>query len=228
MIDTGLTGKTALITGANNPYGIGAAIAKALSVQGAKVFLQYYRMSFPPVSQKNYEVEKSGEEFYHSQLAKNCDEVLNSITGKGGEAYAIEKDLSDPKNIPVILNEAEKVYGKVDILINNAAYWMADTFIPQKDKPVNELVELWTGRPDTISAESFDRLFAVNTKAPALLIKEFVTRYVNKDLKSGSIINISTDGSYCFPSEISYGAGKFAWSLIQEAQLPNWVNTVLL
>ena len=39
MIDPGLSGKVVLVTGANNPYGIGAAVAKALAEQGAKVLV---------------------------------------------------------------------------------------------------------------------------------------------------------------------------------------------
>ena len=42
MMDTGLKGKVAVITGANNPYGIGAAIARILASEGVNVFLQYY------------------------------------------------------------------------------------------------------------------------------------------------------------------------------------------
>ena len=46
MIDPGLDGKVVLITGANNPYGIGAATAKAFAAQGARVFLHFFRL--PP------------------------------------------------------------------------------------------------------------------------------------------------------------------------------------
>ena len=44
MIETGLQGKVALITGANNPLGIGAATARTLSREGVKVFLTYFRL----------------------------------------------------------------------------------------------------------------------------------------------------------------------------------------
>ena len=51
MIDTGLMGKTAIVTGANNPYGIGAAVARLLASQGANIFLHYYRQDVDiPVS----------------------------------------------------------------------------------------------------------------------------------------------------------------------------------
>jgi 3-oxoacyl-[acyl-carrier protein] reductase len=43
MIDTGLKDRVAIVTGANNPHGIGAGIAKALAAQDVKVFLHYLR-----------------------------------------------------------------------------------------------------------------------------------------------------------------------------------------
>jgi 3-oxoacyl-[acyl-carrier protein] reductase len=79
------------------------------------------------------------------------------------------------------------------------------------DRPLpNEAVELWTSRPQTISAGSMDRMFAVNTRAAALLMAEFTRRHVARDDDWGRIVNISTAGSYTFPSEVSYGAGKLA------------------
>ena len=43
MLETGLDGKVVLITGANSPYGIGAAAARAFAAQGAAVFITYLR-----------------------------------------------------------------------------------------------------------------------------------------------------------------------------------------
>ena len=45
MIDRGLKGKVVLVTGGNNPGGIGAATAKAFAAQGAAVFIHYLRQS---------------------------------------------------------------------------------------------------------------------------------------------------------------------------------------
>ena len=209
MIDTKLENKVAMVTGANNPLGIGASIARALSKEGVKVYLQYFR-SFKVIESSKADNGKYGESFYYEQQTKNCDEVLASIEKIGGEAYANEFDLSNSENIPKLFDEAEKKFKKVDILINNAAYSETDTFIPPGQKSENELVELWTSRPNPLSTESFDKLFAVNAKAPALLMKEFVGRYLKNNLSSGRIVNISTAAAHCFPSEISYGASKFA------------------
>ncbi len=210
MIHTKLKNKVALITGANNPFGIGAATAKALSKEGVKVFLHYFRSSKSTDSSKTNVKEKYGEAFYFEQQTKNCDEALLAIKKNGAEAYATEYDLSNPENIPKLFDEAENKFGRVDIIVNNAAYWEADTFIPSDEKLKNELVELWTSKPNTVNTESFDKIFAVNTKAPVLLIKEYASRFLRNKLKWGRIINISTAGAYSFPSEISYGASKFA------------------
>jgi 3-oxoacyl-[acyl-carrier protein] reductase len=237
MIDTKLKNKVALITGANNPYGIGAAIVKALAIQGVKVFLQYYRFHYTnSISIKNDEVSNNeyGEEFYHHLLSKNCDDVLESIKEYGVESFAFESDLSKPENIPIIFDKAEEIFERVDILINNAAYWEADTFIPPNEELKNELVELWSSKPASVNMISIDKIFAVNTRAPVLMIKEFVSRYIKGNLEWGRIVNVSTDGAYCFPSEITYGASKFALeaysrsAALELGQFGITVNTVSL
>ncbi len=213
MIDTQLEDKAVIITGANNPYGIGASVAKAFVAQGAKVFLHYFR-SDNKVSLSNKakanEVVSPGKAFYDEQRAKPPDEVLQAIYDIGGQAHAWEADLSDLTVIPRLFDEAETVFGTVDILVNNAAHWEADTFIPIDKELRNKLVELWTDRPDNVTAGSIDRLFTVNTRAVALMMNEFVRRHIERGADWGRIINVSTDGAYCFPSEISYGASKLA------------------
>ena len=96
------------------------------------------------------------------------------------------------------------------MLVNNAAHWEGDTFVPASAELSNKLPELWTERPQHISAQSFERIFRVNTQAPVLLMAEFARRHAERQSAWGRIVNVSTDGAYCFPSEISYGASKFA------------------
>jgi 3-oxoacyl-[acyl-carrier protein] reductase len=62
----------------------------------------------------------------------------------------------------------------------------------------------------TLTPETHDEHFAVNTRAVALLIKEFAQRLTARQSSWGRIINISTDGAYAHPSNVSYGASKFA------------------
>lgn len=209
MVDTKLKDKVAIITGANNPYGIGAAIAKAFVVQGVKVFLQYYRCSAGQDTAVSDDHER-GETFYNNQRAKHADDVLDYLHGLGGDVEAMEADLAEATAVPQLFDAAEETFGQVDILVNNAAHWEADTFLPDVQALVNPTVEMWTSAPGQITAESFDRVFAVNSRAIALLMAEFAKRHVLHQANWGRIINISTDGAYCFPSEVSYGASKLA------------------
>src|SRR5262249_45670667 len=209
MINTGLEHKVVIVTGANNPCGIGAAIAKAFATQRAKVVLQYFRDSGSlPLS--STEITFPGEAFYRSQQTKHPTEVMDAITDVKGQAEAWEANLADATLIPTLFDRAEKAFGPVDVLVNNAATWEGDTFLPPGTDLPNKLHELWTERPQLVSAGSFDRLFAVNTRAPVLLMAEFARRHIERHATWGRIINVSTAGAYCFPSEISYGASKHA------------------
>lgn len=206
-METGLAGRTVLITGANNPYGVGAATAKAFAACGARIFLHYFRMA---PSEEVAGADAPGEAFYHRQQTKSPDEILQALRDRGAEAHAEEADLADASRIPAIFDEAERRLGPVEILVNNAAAWEADTFVPAGGVLANELVELWTKRPATVTAGSFDRLFAVNARAVALTMAELARRHVARGATWGRIINVSTAGAYVFPSEVSYGASKLA------------------
>ena len=210
MIDPCLSNKVVAVTGANNPYGIGAAIAHAFAAQGSKIFLHYY-----PVLHKGYKVgdaedQPPGEVFYRAQNAKGAEEVLSSLDEPGAQLSSWEADLSDADSIPRFFEKAEESLGPVEILVNNAAAWRADTFVPPGHDLPNRTVEEWTDRPEQITPESFEKNFAVNTRAVALLMAEFANRHIAAGRTWGRIINVSTDGARCFPSEISYGASKLA------------------
>jgi 3-oxoacyl-[acyl-carrier protein] reductase len=174
MIDTGLKDRVALVTGGDNPCGIGAAVGRTLAEQGARVFLHYF-----------------------GDLAPEWPSTARA-------------DLSDPATIPHLLDQAEAAFGPVEVLVNNAAHWEGDTFLPPAAELSNKLVELWTDRSAGITASSFDRLFAVDTRAPALLMAEFARRHLARGARWGRIVNVSTAGAERFPSEVSYGAAKFA------------------
>ena len=228
MIDTALNDKVVVVTGANNPYGIGAAVAKAFASQGAKVFLHYFR-SKKSAHKGSGNTSSPGEAFYDSQQVKSAEDVLKAILDIGAQGQAWEADLSDAAAVPELFNQAEKALGPVAVLVNNAACWEGDTFLPAGTDLANKLNELWTDRPRTISASSFDRIFNVNTRAPALLMAEFARGQIERGTRWGRIINVSTAGAYCFPSEISYGASKLAlegYTRSAAAELGKWGITV--
>jgi 3-oxoacyl-[acyl-carrier protein] reductase len=215
MIDTGLVGKVVLVSGANNPYGIGAAIAKAFASEGAKVFITYLRETW-----KNQDVDETqpittpGLPFWRAMLTKSADHVVQALRDEGGHVEAWETDLSDPRNIPQLFDRAEAAFGQVDVLVNNAAFceWPETIF--------------------TTSAETIDKHFAVNTRAAVLMIHEFVRRHQNRGGKWGRIISLSTDAARCFVGSISYGASKTAMeaftrsTAIEVGPLNITVNTI--
>ncbi len=211
MVDTGLKDKVALVTGGN--HGIGAAAAIAFANEGAKAFIHYLRLS--PLEYGGITPEEAakatepGRGLYYSTLAGSADKVMETIHDFGGECDSWEADLADPKNIPRLFDKTEDIFGKVDILVNNAAHDRCDTFIPEDELTKNPLF-LGEYLMRTISSESFDEHFAVNTRAVALMMEEYARRLLARKACWGRIINISTDGAYSHPSNVSYGASKFA------------------
>lgn len=212
MIDPGLKDKVALITGGNNPFGIGAAIARALASHGAKVFIHYFRQAtvLSSEDQKSHESQNPGLEFFFKQQAKTADEVLASIRDAGGNTESWEGDLREPENVHRLFEQAEKTFGQVDILVNNAAEYIADTFLPHGI--LREKTKVWKEGPttSTIDEASHDRHFALNSRAVALLMSKFAGRIIEKQKRWGRIINISADCAWGAPMEISYRASKYA------------------
>lgn len=90
-----LAGRRALITGGNT--GIGAAVTRAFSAAGAKVAIDYVA---------------------HSKAA---EALCNDIEQRGGEALAIEADVSQPDQVRNMFAQIDEAWGGLDILVNNAA-----------------------------------------------------------------------------------------------------------
>jgi 3-oxoacyl-[acyl-carrier protein] reductase len=212
MIDPGLEGKVALVTGANNPFGIGAAIAHSLASHGARLFLHYFRQGedLREMLRQPDQATEEGFGFYLEQQAKTADEVLASIRGSGGEAESWEGDLRDPENAGRLFTHAEEAYGQVDILVNNAAEYLADTFLPST--VTGEGATVYDEGPSlrTIDADSHDRHFAVNCRAVVDLTATFARRIIERQTHGGRVVNISADCAWGCPREISYRASKYA------------------
>ncbi len=90
-----LKGKVALVTGASR--GIGAAIAKTLAANGARVAVNYF------------------------QSEKAADEVVAAITSSGGKAVAIKADVRDLRQVEAMAERAEEALGPLDVLVSNAS-----------------------------------------------------------------------------------------------------------
>lgn len=202
MIDPKLEGKVALVTGAN--HGIGAATALALAAQGARVFITFYRAETPYSKQEleNALQERIGGPVLYSALQQqSADHVLDSINSIGGAAVAEELDLGEPENIDPLFALCEKKLGPVDILINNHAHCVLETFDPEC--ATNE------GYPIFITnTESIDRHFAVNARASALMMQRYLTGHIDRKADWGRVISLTT--ALIHPLNISYAASKRA------------------
>jgi 3-oxoacyl-[acyl-carrier protein] reductase len=183
VIDPGLTGRVVLITGANS--GIGAATARAFAAQGARVAIHYLEAAVPE--------PEPGVQWEHEVPGRGAAERLAAeIEARGGRTVLVPQDLADPGGIPVLFEQVEAALGPVEVLVNNAAHCES---------------------PDTIteiSAGGIDRHFAVNVRAPVLLIRELVRRHRLRGAAEGRVVNVSTDAARAFATQIAYGASKAA------------------
>ena len=91
MIDYGLNGKVAIITGANNPYGIGAATALSLAREGVSVVLIYKKLirEFDEAKTDN-----NGTDRYFKANASDAKEVEKKLTELNADFLVIESDIS--------------------------------------------------------------------------------------------------------------------------------------
>jgi len=206
MIDPKLAGRVVLVTGANNLLGIGAATARAFAGQGAAVFVTAFRR---PPAISSAEMQKArwegvgGPAFYEAATQEPLETIIGEIEGLGGRAAGVELDLAEPGNVPKLFDLCERKLGPVDVFVNNHAHWTPETFDPAR--VANE------GYGMTLAvAASMDAHYAVNTRAPALTIAEFVRRYLARKATWGRIITISTDAADAHAGAVSYAASKHA------------------
>ena len=157
-----LGGRTAIITG--GAAGIGRATAELFAEEGARVVVADLD-------------EKSG------------DETVSVIEGKGGEAIFVASDVSREDDAQRLCEQALRVFGRVDILVNNAA-----TFVL---KGLEASIEDWR------------RSLDVNVVGTAL-----VSRFAVEAMKqsgSGAIVNLGSISSFVAqPQFVTYSATKAA------------------
>jgi 3-oxoacyl-[acyl-carrier protein] reductase len=188
--------RVALVTGAN--HGIGAATAKALAAHGTAVLCAFFR------SERLGGLDDASlPTAYRATRMARADFVAESIRAAGGRAVSMEVDLSDASSVPVLFDGAESELGPVQILVNNASGWMADTFVPAQANRFGRAQPL-------VSPSTLDRVFGVDARAAALLIAEFARRHIERGGNWGRIIGLTSGGADGFPEEVSYGAAKAA------------------
>ncbi len=185
MVNYGLKDKVAIITGANNPQGIGATTAFAFAREGAKVVLVYKKI-FRQFDENK--TDKNGADRYFKANAENTDIVENKLQEMNADYIVLENDITKEDDVKKIYSIVMEKYGKADVLVNNAADGDMDGF---------DTIE-------KITQKVIDDTFAVNVRGSILMTREFVKHHGDY----GRIINISTDSSQIFAGQITYGASK--------------------
>ena len=137
------TSKVAIVTGASR--GIGAAVAERLAADGFTVVINF-----------------SGD-------VASAETLAHKIEAKGGRAIAVKADVSDPGAVRTMFDAAERAFGGIDVLVNNAG--------------IMKLAEI-ADSDDTL----FDQQVAVNLKGTFNALREAAKRLRD----GGRIVNFST------------------------------------
>lgn len=145
-----LQNKVAIVTGSTS--GIGIGIAKLYAAEGAQVIVCGRR-------------------------AEKGQGVVDSIIAEGGKAVFHTMDITDPASIESLVDDTIKNYGKIDILVNNAAN-----------------VALKDGRVDELTIDMWDAIFQSDLRG-TFYITKCVLPHMRKDGRGGSIINIGSMAS---------------------------------
>jgi 3-oxoacyl-[acyl-carrier protein] reductase len=156
-----LKGKSAIVTG--SATGIGKATAMLFASEGARVVVS--------------DIDEAP-----------AREVVNDIVAQTGEAIFVKADVSKPEDTGQLVESTVRSYGRIDVLVNNAAVYRGDGDILQV--------------PD----EVWDRVIAVNLKGTYLCCKFAIARMVEQG--GGSIVNISSVNALMGLSLTAYTASK--------------------
>ncbi len=166
--------KAALVTGAGRR--IGRALALALADAGFAVALHY-----------------------HASRAA-AERVAAEIRGRGGKAAAFAADLADENAVRGLLPQAEREFGPVGVLVNNAGVFGDDTVV-------------------TATRESWDAHLAVNLRAPFVLIQDLARRLPVE--AAGVVVNMLDQRVWSLtPYFVTYTLSKAGlWALTQTLAL---------
>lgn len=155
-------GKSAIVTGASR--GIGREIALLLAKEGARVAVNY------------------------SGSKDKADEVVQLITAAGGEAFAIQADVSDADSVKKMVDQTVETFGSIDILVNNAGITKDNLLMRMKE-------------------DEWDDVMSINLKGVFLCTKG-VTRQMMRQ-RAGRIVNVaSIVGVSGNPGQANYVAAK--------------------
>ena len=172
-----LKGKVAIVTGGGR--GIGKAISLGLAGAGASVAVC-------------------------SRTQKEIDGVADEIRKMGGKALSVVTDLTVNEQIENTVNRTIQEFGKIDILVNNAARSFLRSLLDLRE-------------------DGWDKVFNTNVKAVWLLSRAVARRMIEQ--KSGRIINITTVGAE--KAELgmaAYGCSKAALKMLTRCMAREWAQ----
>jgi 3-oxoacyl-[acyl-carrier protein] reductase len=160
-----LSGRTAFVTGGSGD--IGGAIVRALATAGADVAVSYVGH------------------------ADGAAASVQAVQAAGRRGLAVQLDQRDPASIEAAAAAAVAHFGRVDILVNNAAWNIGIPFT----------------NIDALTADIWDRVLETNLRGPYLLVRALAPRL--REHRAGRIVNIaSVAGLYPGGSSIAYASSK--------------------
>jgi 3-oxoacyl-[acyl-carrier protein] reductase len=180
-----LKDKVAIITGASR--GLGKAFALRFAEEGAKLLLT-------------------------TTSLERARGTIDEVKTKGAEVAIIEADISFEKDTKKIADKVMQQYGKVDILVNNAAIWYGINITPW---------DAWT-------TDEWDRIFTVNVRGTWLCCKAIAPLMVKAG--KGKIVNIASNvarvpaSQFFLPYSCSKGAVYILTQALARALGPSGVN----
>jgi NAD(P)-dependent dehydrogenase (short-subunit alcohol dehydrogenase family) len=158
--------KVAIVTGVSSPVGIGAAVARRLAGSGARLVLA---ADAPP-----------------DPIAAECAGML----GDAAAVVPLTVDLADADSVAAMVAEAERRFGRIDLLVNNAAVRINRKF-------------------GDFTVAEFDKAVAVNLRAPFLASQAVLPSMRRQG--GGRIVHIASQlGSVAYQTRTSYGMTKAA------------------
>jgi glucose 1-dehydrogenase len=179
QLSPSLKDQSALVTGADS--GIGKGVALALAAAGARLAVNYA----------------------HNKDA--ADEVVKQITAAGGEAFAVQADVSHEDEVKAMFVQMFEHYGTIDILVNNAGL--------QKD---SKFVDM--------SLDDWNKVISVNLTGQFLCsreaAKEFIRRGVveGRSVAAGKIICMSSVHEVIpWAGHVNYAASKGGISMFMKS-----------
>lgn len=162
-----LAGKVGLITGGGT--GVGRATAELFGAEGARVIINF------------------------SRSKSDADDTVKSLEAQGVEAVAIQADVSDEAQVEAMFANVEAKFGRLDILVNNAA--------------VTQMVAYDDLRG--LTSEIWDKIMSVNVKGAFFCSRDAIELMLKNG--EGQIVNVSSiAGIAGLGSSIAYSASKAA------------------